>query len=267
MLKKLLKYDMREMLRKSYPLYILSGALALLCCGMLFFVKAFEASGEYMVGVSASMSFYGFGLLGIFALLIMSLYAPLVRYYKSFFSREGYLYMVIPQKMSTLLLAKLISTAIWAIISILVATLAFLLAVAAPNLLYDPRGFEATVGMVLDRVSALGAELTVPSVIVALIHGIITVAEVSSVMFLAITLGSMLFRRRRSLGVVLFYLLLTAVKSLLLGAVETLLLLSLGAGPLLYLLDIIAATTVTLISAAAAFFITLHLLKTRYNLA
>lgn len=266
MLKKILKYDMREMLRRSSPLYILSGAFALLCCGLLFFVRAFEEVGEYAIGVNTAMSVYLFGLMGIAALMAISLYQAITRYYRSLFSDEGYLNMLIPTDMSVIVFGKLISTYIWSLLSILTSAVSTAFAIAVPNLLYDPQGFIAFIETVFDFIGIGTNGHAITCIVFGIIHGAVGLLELITVIFLSITLGRLLFRRRRLIGSVIAYLCLTTAKSFVIGIGESILLMTLKDSHLLILIDIILALAVTAGSAVLAYFANLWLMKNKINL-
>ena len=95
MLKKLLKYDMRDMRSRSVPLFIASAATALICCALLYFSLSFS-SDYFNFAILAVSGLYAVGIIAIVALFVVNYFFALARYYKSFFTDEGYLNMVIP---------------------------------------------------------------------------------------------------------------------------------------------------------------------------
>ena len=254
------------MLRHCQSFYILSGAAALLCCSLLYFVKGFEDKAEYAVGVNTAMSIYGVGVLAIFVFMVITLYRSILRYYAAFFTDEGYLTMVIPAETKTVLFARLISTYIWILVSIFVAAVSVFLAVIVPNLLYDPRGFVGFINMFFTPDVEYEIGYTVAFIIIGIIQGFAGIFESLSIILLSVTLGTIIFKRRRFLGIVGFYMVISTLQSAIFAVTEYIMLYGTGGNAILVILTMLLSLAVTIGFAVGSYFINLYLFKNKFNI-
>lgn len=266
MLKKLLKYDMRDMLSRSLPMFVASAATGLVCCALLYFSLSF--SSEYFnFALLAVSGFYAIGIFAIIALFVISCFFAAARYYKSFFSDEGYLNMVIPAPTSSLLLAKFISVLIWTFSAAIVMLISLFLALAVPNILYDPKGFLSLVELLLSGTSALGISLGLPELLLTCAYFAVSLAEGVCLVLASITAGSMLMKNHKIVGSVLLYLAISFVQSIITSALE------IGINYFIYSeslpLSLVGRGMTVLVSAATAavlYSINLNILKNKFNI-
>lgn len=265
MLRKLLKYDLREMLRRSYPFFAASGAVSLLCCALMYFSRSFQEESGF--GFFTAISFYGIGIFAIVVLLAINMFFAVARYYKSFFTDEGYLYMVIPTDTKKLLIGKIMSAYIWIFSSIVVGALSLFIAVALPNMLYDPRGF-------FSLLEGFGAEGLFPEFMLGLassvlsgIQFLITILENITIIFASITVGSMMMSKHRIVGSVLFYFVISFVQSSAMTVVEILILgLLMTESAAGYIISQLIGLLVSVAISVVMYFLNLHYLKNRFNI-
>lgn len=265
MLKKLLKYDMREIKRRSLPFYLASGAASLLCCGLLFFARSFQGENGGFAMYSV-MSLYAIGIFSIFAIFVVNSFFAIMRYYKSFFSDEGYLNMVIPADTGKLLLAKTISGYIWVLVSFAVMLLSFGIAAIVPNLLYDPKGFFLFADGIL---SGNGTDFLFGAIAVILgcIQLFVSVFEAITVVFASVTIGSIAFSKHRIIGSVLIYMAISFVHSGVVGVTESLVVfLLVSESTAAFYFGQIISIAVSAAVSAVMYAINLGRLKTGFNI-
>lgn len=107
MLKKLLKYDLKSIFKYWWIAAIVSIGLSI-AGGLAISITTSDKDVPAFIGVLVVFSIL-FAIIGIFAFPILTYILAYVRYYKNFFTDEGYLTFTLPVKRSQLLNSKLIS--------------------------------------------------------------------------------------------------------------------------------------------------------------
>ena len=266
MLRKILKYDLRAMARASFPLFLSSGIIAIVCCALMFFTLNFSEAKNIFVALTLVTGFYLLGIVAILSMLVVNFFFVISRYYKSLFSDEGYLNMVIPTGTATLLSAKMLSTFIWLTVSGAVASLALALATAAPVLLYDP-------GMITDAISffleigispdAFGrSSFIFDNILLA----VFTSIESISIVLTAVTIGSVIMRRHKVFGSVLFFFFINFIHSIIMGVVELVISLTLGEGTYYIFYTVIIEIAVAILFSAGMCLLNYYFLKHKFNI-
>ncbi len=257
---------MRDMRSRSVPLFIASAATALICCALLYFSLSFS-SDYFNFAILAVSGLYAVGIIAIVALFVVNYFFALARYYKSFFTDEGYLNMVIPAETSLIIFEKLVAVLIWMFSSVLVMLLSFLLAVAVPFLLYDPNGFFGFIDLLLAP-GMLFAGAGAAELAVSIIYAVVTLVESITLMFLSITVGSMLMKNHKIVGSVLFYFAISFVQGIVTGGFEIAIIAitkNTPSGPLT-LLGSILTIAVSAAVSAVLYFVNLGLMKNKFNI-
>ena len=223
MLRKMLKHDMRAMWHTAMPMLLVTGIVSVICCGMLYFTFSFAENAESLFGALALVgSFYVIGVCAVFALPIIISVFVLVRYYKSLFSDEGYLTMVLPMESTTLINEKILYTLIWWGIGAASIVLGLFVSVILPIMLYDGEMLITTIefmeslfGMFIEPGYDTAINILNIFVIAAkcIENAVLTVA--------AITVGAMVMKRRKLLGAFLFYFGITFVRENVITMVES----------------------------------------------
>lgn len=216
MLGKILKHDMKTMSRFAVPMFITSGIIAVVCCAILFFSllgleQSNPATDAGVVGmIIGAISTVGFYMLGIVAIVVISVVITVmtvVRYYKSLFTDEGYLNMVLPVNTSSMFNAKILSTLIWSAISQGCTYLCVIVALVVPIVLYDPTALKAVMdafASFIDLFTANEAELAAVTVIET-VNSALYLVESVFIIITAITLGCVIFKKAKVLASIGLY--------------------------------------------------------------
>ena len=207
MLRKLMKYDMRAISKSVSPLFAASGIVSIVCCVMLYFTYGFSEEAESIFSALAvTGSFYIIGIMTIAALWAVTAFIGISRYYKSLFTDEGYLNMVLPVKTSVLFGAKLLSTFIWVLLATITTGVCAFVAVYLPTVLHDPE-MISTAAEDMRWLLGFGdgvVGLAFAARIIELIGGAFSFVCNIFVIVTAITLGSVAMRKHRLMGCIMF---------------------------------------------------------------
>ena len=137
MLKKLLKYDLSAIFKLWWIMAVSSLGLSViggLCLKTLTSMEANEMSP--IIVIMAALGIVA-TVIGLSAFLVVTMILIYVRFYKNFFTDEGYLTFTLPVKRSQLLNSKLISTFVATIATyvVLIFDVILLLAIGIPEFL------------------------------------------------------------------------------------------------------------------------------------
>ena len=123
MLKKLSKYDLRSV-RKLWIIFALISVCASVIGSFTLKVILYDEFNHPLISI--------LGLLGTYAAFMAILIFPIVmfilvflRFYKNFYTDEGYLTFTLPVKRGTLLMSKTLNAMIWTVLSSLVMFFCF----------------------------------------------------------------------------------------------------------------------------------------------
>lgn len=130
MLGKLIKYEMKSVLRVLIPVYI--GLIALsVWMKIILTIDSKNASLE-IISVISEISVLAY-LFMILATGIITLIIIIKRFYKSVLCDEGYLTNTLPVKSETIIIAKMLAALLWVIISIFITFLSSIILTADIN--------------------------------------------------------------------------------------------------------------------------------------
>lgn len=288
MFKKLIKYDLKAVAKLWWIGVLVSVAAAVIgALLMRFSIYTTENPTDPFTSVLGSFAMIAsiFCILAIELAFLFTVILVFVRFYKNFFTDEGYLTFTLPVKRSTLFLAKTVNASIWltAHFAVTVASLALfaLFVMPAENNggIINPIIFT-TIGEVLGEIwSAIGPWSIVFSAEALLILFISMLFTVSLIHF-CISFGSVVVKKAKlilSLGI--YYLISTAIASI--GQFALFLFAGLGVAGLETLTEgvpldqVCAAITFLLLGIAAAlatvalvlYSVTQYLLDRKLNLA
>ena len=211
MLGKLMKYDLRSMLRKFCPLWIAAVALSVVC-GLYFRLMDSVSSSNFLMKMLVAL--LPAALFGIFvAIGIMTLVFVCSRYYNGLLGDEGYLMHTLPVTASAHIASKGLTALILEVVSGLVA----LLCISLVALTYS--GAELLRGW--REVMAMFRQIDFPAatpwlISEALLVGLAAAATETLKIYAAISLGH-LAKRRRVLWAVLAYVGIDVALNILLG--------------------------------------------------
>lgn len=191
MLRKLLKYDFKEILKLWWIAVVSSlGVTALgYICNM---VNASERELPYMVTEMCSMgiafTFLGFAAFGILTAILVH-----VRYFKNFFTDEGYLTFTLPVKRSSLLMSKIITGCGFLLVTFV---LIFVEILVMFNPYTENNIFHELVIFLAEGYKELGIYFVIDGIIVLILSALLVIAEVLFT-YLCITFGATIARRAK----------------------------------------------------------------------
>ena len=217
MLKKLYLYDLYALRRTVLPFLLASPAVALLAFGIIELSTLLQT--ENIVLFTSLILLYFLCLLGIALLNTAVLFIVIFRYYKNFFTDEGYLTLVLPASMRAQVCAKIFSGVTVSALTSVAVWLSFGIAIGLPIALsVDATYFFSGL---LDMFASIGFGFNGLSGVLAVISMITSLFAQIILLYTAITLGSLLMRRHKIFGSILFYfvinLVVSAVNSLFSG--------------------------------------------------
>ncbi len=199
MLRKLLKYDFKEIGRLLFP--ILLGILVLSVVGrILFETRLFEALPEIIQVLS----------IVAYAVVILACFigAPIyfiIFYYRGLYSNRGYITHTLPVSTHQKLLSKLITSCVLELVSFLVCGFSVLLLFIDKGTLANIRRGLADIGThfkaATDMSFSLFVVLTILLMIVSLIAQLL-------MFYASVTLGQHLFRQHKIIGSIVGYLII-----------------------------------------------------------
>jgi hypothetical protein len=270
MLKKLFRYDFKAMGRTLFPM-----TLATLGCGIVMLLSVIVLNFVPEKGVFSVLLPLLFGALVFFAALtivllpIVGVFFILHRYYKNFFTDEGYLTFALPATMEEHLHAKILSGALWSLLSSLASVAAFVIGAYLPTLFLssDGGGILSLFAMLMPELFAGANEiylllLLILSILVSLIGQII-------LFYTAITLGSLFMSKHKIVGSVLFYFVVNTVTGLISSVFATIFAVFSAISEnmaFMTMMSLASAIVASIGIAVIEYFITLSMLKKRLNL-
>ena len=156
MLRKLLKYDFKSVFKYWWIAAVIS--LAISAAGG-FAITALRSERELptVVDVTAVTMLFVVAL-GFSAFALLSGILVFVRFYKNFFSDEGYLTFTLPVKRSQLLNSKLImsGTTMLATIIVIIINVFFMLLIGFKDVIFKPEFWESVTQICKELFDALG---------------------------------------------------------------------------------------------------------------
>lgn len=227
---KALKYDLKAIAK----LFVLGAILSLMGGiggGLLFrlFIHVSDSDTDSLVlNLSAIFSFFAgiFCLLAILLSYLLTKILVYVRFYRHFFTDEGYLTFTLPIKRSVLFLSKNVSALIWSVAQVAVTAVSILLFAIlvtpprAGGFPINPAVLRGIGDFLASAWSAVGAWLIV-YLLEAILIGIVYLVFSSLLIYFCITVGAMLVKRAKLLlSIGIYY----AINSVLGTAFELLLL-------------------------------------------
>ena len=136
MLSKSIRYEWRASVRGMLPLYL---AMALLAVMSNFAQKYLDAGSDIKIINTLSVITMMLFFVGLFVISISGIVLTVQRFYRSFFSDEGYLTMTLPLSTHKLILSRLIVSVIWYALSFFACVLSvFIMIVGGKELKLFP---------------------------------------------------------------------------------------------------------------------------------
>lgn len=127
MLRKAIKYEWKASVRGMLPLYLAMLALSVVTH---FAQRYLDAGGDIRIINTLSVITMILFFAGLFAISISAIVLTVQRFYRSFFSNEGYLTMTLPLSTHKLILSRLIVSVIWYALSFFACVLSVFIMIA-----------------------------------------------------------------------------------------------------------------------------------------
>lgn len=211
MLSKVFKHDFRAIGKKTLPLMTVMGMLAVLNT-VLMTVLLYGLEGHSSRGAALAKgllgTLLGFSFVALVALYVVAYVLMFSRYYKSTFTDEGYLTLTLPVGTHSLLGGKFLAAGVWVLIDSAVL-LASVFVTLIPALLF--------LGGVVQEpdetywIWEFFSQINIGDVALTLLKVFFSAVANIMVIFVAITLGSLLMNQHKILGSVLFFVVVNAV--------------------------------------------------------
>lgn len=208
MLGKIFKYDFKSISRLTFPATLLVVAMSILGTGALRLIINVLSKGESSFGKSAAIVGLVFvvisAVLCIIAYVVICAISVYARFYKNFFTDEGYLTFTLPVKSHTLVLSKMLAGFLWEIIAIAVAAvMGFTLLSVGTAPAGEFVNSEVVEGLwfALRNMFSFSADF----IIVALIAAFVQLIAGEFMIFLSITIGSTVAKKQKILASIGFY--------------------------------------------------------------
>ena len=205
MLKKLLKYDLSAIFKLWWIMAVSSLGLSViggLCLKTLTSMEANEMSP--IIVIMAALGIVA-TVIGLSAFLVVTMILIYVRFYKNFFTDEGYLTFTLPVKRSQLLNSKLISTFVATIATyvVLIFDVILLLAIGIPEF------FSSDVWKMLGHffgvtVKEMGIYFFIYAIEILLLALLISLSSMLLV-YICITLASVIVKKARVITAIGIY--------------------------------------------------------------
>lgn len=211
---KLLKYDFKYVARIWWMLAV--GVLGLSVAASLVFRAIFlniNSNGFFAFLSVLGMFFLVVSFIGIFGSLVVTEVLVFVRFYKNFYTDEGYLTFTLPVKRSKLLLSKTLNSIIWFALHtalILVCVVIFLGLGIGSSMGTPPlKTVGSSIGWLWDKVGWWLIVYAVEAILLFVVLSAFTTCLVQ----LCITIGAIVAKKQKVLAAVGIYYLVNTVLS------------------------------------------------------
>lgn len=220
MFAKLLKYDLRAVFKHWWiaaAVSVLVSALGGVCISIVNVNYTSYGALQTIAILGIVLS-----VIGIVLFYVLSELLVLIRYYKNFYSDEGYLTFTLPVSKSSLLNSKLLMSLIVFVVStvVLFLDIGIMLMIGYADEIFKPFFWEQIFAVIADITKVLGGYTAV-----YIVEGIVALLTLwvftALAIFLCITVASMLVHKHKVLAAVGIYYVATGVIS---GLIEVLIL-------------------------------------------
>lgn len=205
MLKKLLKYDFKSAFKIWWIAAVTSLGLSFLGGYAVTLIRA-PRDLPQVVDASAGLMLF-ISIFSLFAFVILSEIIILVRFYKNFFTDEGYLTFTLPVKTGSLINSKLImSVAVtFTTLIVIAVNVCVILGIGFFDVIVDKELFKYISEVIDEVVAEFGAYLFV-YILEAIILFVLGVVFSLLLMFCCITLASIITKKGRvATGIAIYY--------------------------------------------------------------
>lgn len=203
MLSKLLKYELKATARWFFPLYI-----ALIALTLLNKLTIIIDLPDILIFNMLEVFLVIFYVITIIFISVATMILLIVRFYKNFYTDEGYLTHTLPVKPSTLLNCKILSGCIWTVSS-------FFMQIISLIILFAGMGIFSELGRLLTEIGeffkAAGIyDNAIVTLIIFAVSLLISVFYSLLMMYCSISIGS-LFSKHKIIGAIFVYFVINFV--------------------------------------------------------
>jgi len=221
MLGKLLKYEYKALAKQLVPMIICMFVLATVNALILkiqteFTTYDYYSYDEPMMGLGRAIS-ASFGVLSILVFIAFSVVFTVLilrRFYKNFFSDEGYLTHTLPVSTTKQLIAKLVSGSLWTIIAVIASMISIavlvLFGTAEKGAVINADAF----GLVFEFIRNLNSEALLYAFEIILLL-LVNIPYMLLLCYLSITIGSIIAKKHKILAAVGIYFAISTVLSII----------------------------------------------------
>lgn len=223
MLRKILKYDMNYIRRIWWILAVSVLGLSVISASIIRLFIEFGASDNAESNIIIDlflifgMFFAVIAIVVIIASLIGTEVLILVRFYKNFFTDEGYLTFTLPVSRKKLLLSKTLNAMIWLnlhVVLLAICVMIYMLIVPTGDSFINLTAFKAVGEFISSLWSQTGAWLILYALEIVLILEVMLVFSVS-LMYYCITMGSVVAKKHKVLAAIGIYYLANSISSVI----------------------------------------------------
>lgn len=234
MLKKLLKYEFKAVSKSLVPMLLAIFGLSVLSSFIIVLNNAISRSSAAssvfatIFQIIASIILV-FSVIALFASILIVIFLLLQRYYKNFFTDEGYLTFTLPVEVKQLLATKLISGFVWTIVGtivIFVSIMFFLpFATAEDGHLISFDVLTTFIDVISSFYRYVGTLNSVLFTVEFILLGVIGVISQLLLYYLAITIGSIIAKKHKILASIGMYFAINSVTGIVAGIIMFLIML------------------------------------------
>lgn len=204
MFSKLLKYDSKAVF-KYWWIGALSSVVIAILGGVCIQIVDVDYTQYELIPILAGIGIF-FSVLGVALLPFFTMILVIVRYYKHFFTDEGYLTFTLPVKKTALLDSKVVTTFIFSFTSAVLTLLNVLvmLAVGLPEGFFDPflwKNIFRGIGEIYSEFGIYGVPYTILAVLILAVSTVLQTLFI----FVCITLAASIAKKHKVLAAIGIY--------------------------------------------------------------
>lgn len=269
MLKKVFKYDFLAMARVAVPLLAVVLGLGVLNCGLDAILCAKPDIPEnflWLTWIATSLFVTSYIAVAVLDVIVaIQIYS---RYYKSVFTDEGYLTLVLPVSTHRLLLGKFLAASLWIVISAAVTVLSVVVSLIP---IIAMSGREATmtiVDIIFTMFTDSIKEIGVLNFVIEILLAVTVLIENILIVFAGITAGATVMRKHKVIGAVLFVYVANTIQSVVHSIIQGTLAPMIMNGDVMmyYTVSNIVQFVIAAVIAVVSYFVTYRIVHNGVNL-
>ena len=274
-----MKYELRSVARIVVPLLIV-----FLCASMLMSLgfmldgrifrssEATETETAFTAIFSLTEGLLSFGLVFLMIAINITVYVLIIhRFYTSFFTDEAYLTFTLPVTMDCHLMIKIVSMFFWNIATLVVTILGALIIFGGLTVGYTEQVQEAFsyfsyIKEILQMHWQSTSDNLGTQLVVTVLNGLTEYIFQSLLIYFSITLGCMLFKKRRLLGAILGFFVINTLESWIRAIFDAMVIGFGMTNGTVYLIQTIFSIVFMIVGMIAFYLSTRYILQKKLNL-